>query len=163
MVKIKYGELEFDHLVIFERDRTVFAAARENGNGHLRLFLVNETTGNLYTRNGCADSWEQIGGMERDIILARITAILEHTYHESLPDVTVHTVTARLAFKADPELNELRLALERIERGEYGNCIFCKQDIPLAMLTAQPTAHFCDRCTAILRFRTRSTFVQKAS
>ena len=74
MVKINYALLEIDHIVEFIHDNTVFAAARENGNGHLRLFLINESTGHLYTRNGRADSWEQLYGSERDTILACLTA-----------------------------------------------------------------------------------------
>lgn len=78
MVKINYTALEFDHLVIFEKDHTVFAAARENGNGHngnghLRLFLITNT-GNVYTRNGRADSWDEVRGNDRDSILARVIA-----------------------------------------------------------------------------------------
>jgi hypothetical protein len=74
MVKINYSVIEFDHLVEFSKDRTIFAAARENGCGHLRLFLINETTGNVYTRNGRVDSWEELFGCDRDTIIARITA-----------------------------------------------------------------------------------------
>ena len=74
MCNIKFDELCFDHIVEFTRDSTVFAAARENGNGHLRLFLINETTGNVYTRNGRADSWEQLIGSNRDAIISRIIA-----------------------------------------------------------------------------------------
>ena len=99
----------------------------------------------------------------REIIFARITGILERRYKESLHELTLSTVIARLAFKADPELNELRLALERMERGEYGGCIFCKQDIPLSLLKEQPAAHFCDSCTAILRYRTQSSLLKRAS
>ena len=72
MVKINYNVLEFDHLVEFSNDRTVFAAARENGDGHIRLFLINESTGNVYTRNGRVDSWEELFGSERYSILARL-------------------------------------------------------------------------------------------
>jgi hypothetical protein len=73
MVKINYAVLEFDHIVEFLADNTVFAAARENGNGHhIRLFLVNESTGNVYARNGRADSWEQLFGSDRDTIMERI-------------------------------------------------------------------------------------------
>ena len=70
MVKINYDILEIDHIVEFSKDSTIFAAARENGNGHMRLFLINETTGNVYTRNGRADSWEELYGSERDSIVA---------------------------------------------------------------------------------------------
>jgi hypothetical protein len=74
MVKINYAVLELDHIVEFTKDHTVFAAARENGNGHLRIFLVNEETGNVYTRNGRADSWEQLTGSDHDTVIARIIA-----------------------------------------------------------------------------------------
>lgn len=74
MVKINYAELEFEHIVEFAKDSTLFAAARENGNGHIRLFLINESTGNVYTRNGRADSWEELTGSDRDTIIARLTA-----------------------------------------------------------------------------------------
>ena len=74
MVRINYAELEFDHIVEFSKDNTVFAAARENGNGHMRIFLIHETTGHVYTRNGRADSWEQLYGSDRDSIIARIIA-----------------------------------------------------------------------------------------
>lgn len=72
MVKINYHELAFDHLVIFEKDNTVFAAARENGNNYLRIFLIYEETGNVYTRNGRADSWEELFGEERNTIINRV-------------------------------------------------------------------------------------------
>jgi hypothetical protein len=74
MVKINYQVLEFDHVVEFTKDSTVFAAARENGSGHLRLFLINELTGHVYTRNGRIDSWEELFGSDRDNIISRITA-----------------------------------------------------------------------------------------
>jgi hypothetical protein len=69
---LKLNELTFDHIVEFAKDRTIFAAARENGNGHLRLFLIHEDTGNTYTRNGRADSWEELKGLDRDTIIACI-------------------------------------------------------------------------------------------
>ena len=72
MCPIKFDELVFDHIVDFTKDNTVFAAARQDDN-HLRLFLVIKSTGNVYTRNGRADSWEQLFGIERDDILAKIT------------------------------------------------------------------------------------------
>jgi hypothetical protein len=67
-------ELHIEHLVIFERENATFAAARESGNHHLRIFLVYSTTGCVYTRNGRADTWEELLGSQRDSILARILA-----------------------------------------------------------------------------------------
>ncbi|MDH7516556.1 MAG: hypothetical protein QHI48_11865 [Bacteroidota bacterium] len=91
-----------------------------------------------------------------EIIIARMATILDKVYHEPLSDVTREAVDAHLAFKADPHLNELRLALQRISRREYGKCIFCKEEIPFPILRELPTAHFCDRCANILRKRTSS-------
>jgi hypothetical protein len=71
--RVNYTELNFDHIVEFTQDSTVFAAGRENGSGHMRLFLINESTGHVYTRNGRADSWEQLNGSDRDTILARLS------------------------------------------------------------------------------------------
>lgn len=86
----------------------------------------------------------------KELILSRIAGILEHEYNEPRHALTSDSLTAHLAFKADPHLNELRLALERIERNEYGHCIYCKQEIPVPVLREAPTAHFCDRCAAQL-------------
>jgi len=73
MVKINYAELKFDHLVVFEHDRTIFACARENGNGHTRLFLLFESgKGRVYTRNGRIDSWEQLFDSDADNIRSRV-------------------------------------------------------------------------------------------
>ena len=90
----------------------------------------------------------------RENILSRIAHILESEYHETPVDDSGGGIIAWLAFKSDPRLNELRLALERIDRGEYGRCIFCKESIPFPILHEMPTAHFCDGCSAILRYRT---------
>jgi RNA polymerase-binding transcription factor DksA len=90
----------------------------------------------------------------REIILAKIAEALKSVYDETPGDLTFDNVLSRLAFKADPLLNELRLAIERLQRGEYGACIFCKQEIPFRMLRELPTAHFCESCSSILRKRT---------
>jgi len=74
MVKINYAELKFDHLVVFEPDNAVFACAKENGNGHTRLFILFDGgTGRVYTRNGRADSWEQLVGTDADQIRNRVS------------------------------------------------------------------------------------------
>ncbi|MBL0176916.1 MAG: hypothetical protein IPP94_16935 [Ignavibacteria bacterium] len=98
----------------------------------------------------------------REIILAKIATILTGVYNEPVPTITLGDVLARTAFKADPLLNELRLALERLERGDFGRCIFCKEDIPYPILSDLPTAHFCDRCANVLRCRTHSAVAMHA-
>ncbi|MBR9974402.1 MAG: hypothetical protein KFF77_02380 [Bacteroidetes bacterium] len=87
----------------------------------------------------------------REIILGRIATILEHEYRDPVTDLTEDILTAKLAFKAHPQLNELRLALERMKRGEYGRCIFCKGSIGETALAQNPTAHFCNSCSGELR------------
>ena len=44
------------------------------------------------------------------------------------------------------ELREIEDARERMAKGEYGACIDCGIDIPLARLEAQPTAQRCLPC-----------------
>jgi hypothetical protein len=72
MCSIKFDDIEFDHIVEFSKDSTVFAAAREISSGRIRIFLVNETTGNVYARNGRVDSWEEVCGVHRYAIIARL-------------------------------------------------------------------------------------------
>lgn len=90
----------------------------------------------------------------REIILGRIATILNDVYRDSVTELSEESVSAKLAFKADPQLNELRLALERMKRGDYGRCIFCKGEINDELLERDPTAHFCEQCSGVLRYRT---------
>jgi RNA polymerase-binding transcription factor DksA len=90
----------------------------------------------------------------REIILERIASILQSVYKDPAIDLSEETLIAKLSFKADPQLNELRLALERMVREEYGRCIFCKGPIADELLKTDPTAHFCHQCAGILRYRT---------
>ena len=73
MCPINVEEIKIDHIVDFSKDHTTFAAARENGNGHLRIFLINDVTGTVYTRNGRADSWEELIGVKCELIRVKIT------------------------------------------------------------------------------------------
>jgi len=51
--------------------------------------------------------------------------------------------------RAEQELKEIALALERIERRSYGVCDGCGQAIPVARLEAIPTASTCVPCKAV--------------
>ena len=73
MVKINFSELTLDHVVEFTVDNTVFACAKLNDTGHLRLFLIFDNgTGHVYTRNGRADSWEELYGHEAEVIRSKV-------------------------------------------------------------------------------------------
>jgi len=87
-MELKYSELKFDHIVEFTGDRTTFAAARYNGNNHLRIFLIYESSGNVYTRNGTADSWEAITGTDAGIIRDQI----ERSRSNRIPVYRVNSV-----------------------------------------------------------------------
>jgi hypothetical protein len=73
MVKITYEGLQFSHLVAYE-DNTVFAAARDSYTGHIKLFLINESNGNVYVRNGRIGAWEELVDSDRTSIIARFIA-----------------------------------------------------------------------------------------
>jgi len=75
MVKLNYADLRFDHLVEFAKDSTIFAAARYNGDA-LRIFLIYKSTGNVYTRNGRADTWEELDSADAEIIRNRVTELV---------------------------------------------------------------------------------------
>jgi len=61
-------------------------------------------------------------------------------------DLSFHDIDAILAFKSDIQLEELRIALDRIEEGTFGICLRCKQDISLETLDAEPSRRFCQVC-----------------
>ena len=72
MCPINIETISIDHIVDFGKDGTTFAAAREPDTNHLRIFLIYQDTGNVYTRNGRADSWEELFGSRREVILGRV-------------------------------------------------------------------------------------------
>ncbi len=63
--------IRFEHLVVFE-DNQIFASARVPDTRRIRLFLINEATGDVYSRNGKAESWEEIYGDARSFVVNNI-------------------------------------------------------------------------------------------
>ncbi|MEK9137294.1 MAG: hypothetical protein AAB393_09230 [Bacteroidota bacterium] len=89
----------------------------------------------------------------RHLILTRLYAHLEEHYSISLADdfpfdeeFTLHHIDAILAFRSDPQLDELRAALDRLEDGTFGVCISCKNSVDETSMDADPTRRFCERC-----------------
>ena len=52
----------------------------------------------------------------------------------------------RLHFWYQSELAQVDKALDRIQRGGYGNCVACHAPIEAARLDAVPTAEYCAAC-----------------
>lgn len=48
--------------------------------------------------------------------------------------------------KLEMKLKEINLALEKIEKGNYGICEKCKKEIEIERLKAIPEARFCKNC-----------------
>ena len=46
----------------------------------------------------------------------------------------------------EERLRAIEEALTHIEKGSYGRCSNCKQDIPLARLNVSPEAELCGKC-----------------
>lgn len=57
MFNINEPRIKFDNLVVFV-DNQIYARDREQGTRRGRIFLINETTGEVYRRNG--ESWEEL-------------------------------------------------------------------------------------------------------
>ena len=56
--------------------------------------------------------------------------------------------TGRLREREQGLLSKIDLALEKIERGDYGECINCGEDIGVKRLRARPVAELCIDCKA---------------
>jgi RNA polymerase-binding transcription factor DksA len=89
----------------------------------------------------------------RRLILSRLCDHLREQYADLYPlemlqdgELSVHQLDAFLAFKSDPVLEELRLALERLEEGTFGICLSCKGPISQEVLDRDPTQRICSMC-----------------
>lgn len=92
MVKINYLELKFDHIVIFTKEDSIFAMARENGSGRTRLF-ISFNNNQVYTRNGLAGSWEVLADYEAN----NVFEIIQHAMWEGIPIYKVNGYSEALA------------------------------------------------------------------
>ncbi len=86
-------------------------------------------------------------------VLSKLFDHLQNHYgvdpsRESFVDgrLNLHQIDALLAFKTDPELDELRAALDRLEHGTYGVCITCKHQIGREVLERDPGRRICPTC-----------------
>lgn len=89
----------------------------------------------------------------RRLILSRLYDHLHDQYADLYPremflngELPLHQLDAVLAFKNDPELEELRRALERLDEGTFGICLSCKGSISQEVLDRDPTQRICSMC-----------------
>ena len=54
----------------------------------------------------------------------------------------------KLDLQEQQEIEEIDLALSRMDAGTYGICQRCRKDIPTARLQALPATSFCVKCSA---------------
>jgi RNA polymerase-binding transcription factor DksA len=86
-------------------------------------------------------------------VLSKLFDHLQQYYGEDSPsdlavdgNLNLHQIDALLAFKSDPQLDELRAALDRLEHGTYGVCITCKHPISREALERDPGRRICPGC-----------------
>jgi DnaK suppressor protein len=56
--------------------------------------------------------------------------------------------TGRLREREQGLLSKIDAALEKMDRGDYGKCMSCGEDIGIARLRARPVAELCIECKA---------------
>jgi RNA polymerase-binding transcription factor DksA len=89
----------------------------------------------------------------RRAILSNLRAHLQNAYGVDLGEesfvqghMSIRDIDAVLAFKSDFRIDELRGALDRLERGVFGQCLACKGTIDPESLVADPTIRLCATC-----------------
>lgn len=50
--------------------------------------------------------------------------------------------------RRDQQLIRVKQALERLDDGEYGECLECLVDVPIARLKIDPATEYCVSCAA---------------
>lgn len=93
-------------------------------------------------------------------IFSRVRSILSERYGELVPahlvesesqsEYTVREMERLESFKADEDLLDLFDALQKLFTGNYGYCLFCRNEIEFSKLRKNPLARFCDECERIL-------------
>ncbi|MGW7520281.1 TraR/DksA family transcriptional regulator [Streptomyces sp. NPDC054796] len=99
-----------------------------------------------------AGTYAQIAALSRDfdaIVEANaLVAVDDEHDPEGSSTAFERAHVAAMLGQAREKLEALDLALERLERGDYGRCEGCGEPIPAERLEARPTARTCVRCAA---------------
>lgn len=105
----------------------------------------------------------------RQAILSSLYEQLQENYTVLYPRETfikgklsLHELDALLAFKSEPRLVELRNAIDRLEHGTFGVCIYCKGRISQHVLVSDPARRICPQCERELNHAPVSHFDSNA-
>ncbi len=96
----------------------------------------------------------------RNEIFSQVRAILYERYGEFVPaslvenglqtEAVARTIERFESFKADEDLLDLFEALQKAFGGNYGQCLFCHNEIEFSKLQRNLLAKFCDNCERVL-------------
>jgi len=70
---------------------------------------------------------------------------------ENSNEVATFDVNITLEATLEKELRDVNKSLDRIKKGDYGTCKYCKQEIESARLLARPTSSACITCKTKLK------------
>lgn len=95
--------------------------------------------------------------LELEARLERITANLRRGYEsdsqERAKQMEDNEVVDALGNEARAEVAKISAALQRLESGQFGNCIECGAEIEAARLSAYPYADECIDCARLDEYR----------
>ncbi len=99
-------------------------------------------------------------------IFTRVRSILSERYGEFVPtsivegksetESAVREIRRFESFKADEDLLDLFDALQKLFTGNYGYCLFCRNEIEFSKLRQNPLSKFCYQCEKTLAPSIRS-------
>jgi len=102
---------------------------------HLEQKLFRQRWEIFRSRRELEEDWQQLG--EREI-----------EYEEEAQKANLTELFEQLDEREKKEIEEINLALDRIETGTYGICERCRKTIPLARLESLPSVRLCISCAA---------------
>jgi RNA polymerase-binding transcription factor DksA len=94
----------------------------------------------------------------RRSIVARLVDRLKESHDLEFPTgthaldgITDYEIEALLSVRSDPQIDELRRALERLDNRAFGICIGCKRRIDWSLLLRDPCRRVCPDCEVEFR------------
>jgi RNA polymerase-binding transcription factor DksA len=69
----------------------------------------------------------------------------------ALDEISNYEIEALLSIRSDPQIDELRRALDRLDNCTFGICIGCKRRIDWSLLLRDPCRRVCPDCEVEFR------------